>query len=382
MDLLDSNKTNGSSDLDCLDFTVKTNRIVFSTKIALSSFAIIANFIAIGFILFTKRYKDFIYRLMAYLMFTDILQAVANMAIMAPVTVPSDGPATVKPRQMDECIASGYFSMATLWMGNVIFFWISLYLAYSGWCLYRRVGSTRDDRMESMKLKNQRPLDCTFKEIFGVLVLFIGPFAISSIPFFVNHDSYGLSGLWCWMKILKTHCGDLGNRILTLLLVFFYAPLMIIVLFALAFMTISFLCYCRGEVRKHDKDKDKKERYIKEIVIILPQPILYWTACMFLLVNRVYSTIHDDDGERPFEPLWIVHAVADSTRVMLPALAFLLHPYVWKDKVTCLSKSKPQTPSVGDTTAQNSLIPPGYGSKGYGSCNVSDADAVFANYEN
>ena len=379
MDLLE---TNTSRYQECLNFTVKTAHIVYSTKIALSSFAIIANFTAIGFILFTKRYKDFIYRLMAYLMFTDILQAIANMAIMAPVTVPSDGrPAVIKHGQTGECIASGFFSMATLWMGNVIFFWISLYLAYRGWCLYRHVGSTRDDRMESVKLKDQRPLDCsTFKEIFGVLVLFIGPFAISSIPFFVDHDSYGLSGLWCWMKVLNHSCGDLGIVILILLLLIFYGPQMIIVLFALAFMAVAFLCYCRGEVRKHDKDKDKKERYIKEIVIILPQPILYWTACIFLFTNPMYSVIHD--AEVPYEPLWIVHAVADSTRVMLPALAFLLHPYVWKDKVTCLSKSKPQTPSVGDTTAQNSLIPPGYGSKGYGSCNVSDTDAVFANYEN
>ena len=372
----------------CLEFTVKTYDIVLTTKMPLCSCAIIVNLVAIVFIFFAKRHTDFLYRLMVYLMITDILQALAIIFISLPVyMIPHDG--VVHVRSEGGCVASGYFSMSTMWMGNIVFFWISLHLAYRGWCLYRHVDrrGDQDNKMEGLKLKGIRGsrTECPIKEIVSVLFLFVAPFAIASIPFAVDGGSYGLSGLWCWIKAFNAGCGDLDSRdrLLILLLLFFYGPLMIIVLLAVVFVMIAFCCYCRGEVRKIDKDREKKERYIKEILILLPLPLVYWTACMFLLINRIHTTIHDDDNNRPFEPLWIVHAIADSLRSMLPALAFLLHPCVWKDRAICLSKRSnrlSETDKTGTGSSQESLViaPPGDRNKGYyGSCNASDTHSVF-----
>ena len=387
MDMRDSNYTNGhdADNLSCLNFTNETAHIVYSAKMSISSCAIIANLVAIAFVVFAKRYRDFLYRLMVYLMITDILQALATVFVSLPVHI-VDGQAVVKKGQHGGCIASGFFMMATMWMGNIIFFWISLCLAYRGWCLYRYVDSRRDDKMESVKLlekdSHRSKFHSHIKEIVSAFIVFVVPFAIASIPFAVEHNRYGISGLWCWIKSFSHSCGDLHYKILILMLVFFYGPLMIIVLLAVVFIMIAFCCYCRGEVRKNDKDQEKKERYVKEIVILLPLPLVYWTACMFLLINRIYSTLPSHDETKPFQQLWIVHAVADSTRSMLPALAFLLHPCVWKDKAICLSKSKPHAgdPDTDSPQASLTTAPPEYQNKGrgyYGSCNMSDTNSVF-----
>ena len=373
MDLGDTyNALNGS--FPCFKFTVKTANIIYFVKMSVSPCAVLTNLVAIAFIFFAKRCRDFLYRLMAYLMVTNMFQALATMFISLPVHVPHDD--LVEVRNKGGCIASGFLSMATMWMGNMIFFWISLYLAYRGWCLYRHVDSRRDDNTERQIAFRHSKFYSRIKEIVSALIVFVAPFAIASIPFAVEHDSYGISGLWCWIKAFSYSCGDVEYNILILLLLFFYGPLMIIVLLAVVFIMIAFCCYCRGEVRKNDKDKEKKERYIKEIVILLPLPLVYWTACMFLLINRIYSTTRDK--KTPYEPLWIVHAIADSTRSMLPALAFLLHPFVWKDKAICLSKPHTGDPDT-DSTQESLTTPPGYRHRYYGSCNMSDTNSVFDN---
>lgn len=376
MDLGDFSDKNGS--LPCLNFSKETADVVYTAKMSLSSCAIVVNLIAIGFVVFAKRYKNFIYRLVAYLMATNVFQALATMFVSLPVHVQHKYMVEVKSN--GGCIASGFFSMATMWMGNIIFFWITLYLAYCGWYLYRFVDSRKDDNVTEgvegsvnrSKVNRRRA-----KEIVCAFVVFAAPFAIASIPFAFEHNSYGISGLWCWIKAFNHICGDAKYNILILLVVIFYGPLVITVLLAIVFIMIAFCCYCHGEVRKNDKDNDKKERYIKEIVILLPLPLVYLTACMFLLINRIYSTAND--MVTPYQKLWIVHAIADSTRALLPALAFLLHPFVWKDKaLLCLSK--PHT-GAGTDPPQESLVtapPAGNRNKGYyGSCNMSDTNSVF-----
>ena len=348
---------------------------------SLSSCAILANLVVIVFIFCTKRYRDFIYRLMVYLMVTNIFQSLATMFVSLPVRVLDNYVVQVKSE--GGCIASGFFSMATMWMGNIIFLWISLYLAYRGWCLYRHVDSRKNDnRMEGVKSPKDyyRGKLRRIQEVVSALIVFVAPFVIALIPTAFEHNSYGISGLWCWVKAFNHYCGDVKHNILILLLIFFYGPLMIVVLLAVIFIVIAFCCYCRGEVRKNDKNKDKKERYIKEILILLPLPLVYWTACMFLLINRIYSTIRDATEETPFEALWIVHAIADSIRTLLPALAFLLLPCVWKDKAICLPKPRLHTGDINADTSQESLTtaPPGHRNKGYyGSCNMSDTNSVF-----
>ena len=77
------------------------------------------------------------YRLILYLMITDVLQAFSIIIISLPVVVANDtAPAQIRPgkRWSDTCIDSGLAIMVTMWMGNIVF-WIVLDLLWLGWSL-------------------------------------------------------------------------------------------------------------------------------------------------------------------------------------------------------------------------------------------------------
>ena len=321
----------------CFNFTTKTATTVQNIKYSLGALTVIANFLAIVVILLSKKYKDFTFRLVIYLMTTDILQAVAIILEVIPIEVPNETtPARVRidgRGWTDFCAASGFIGMITLWMGNIVIVWIVLYLLLLGWRLYR---GQQGEKSTRIKL-----------EIIGVLFLFTAPYVIGFIPFLLDNDMYGMAGLWCWIKQMHHVCGDLGKTPLTVVLTFFYGPLIAIVFFAVICMTIIIgLIWC-GAVRRHTRTiiEDRQQRLMKETLIVLAYPVLYCSVCLLLLANRVYSIVHYD--KTPLVGLWITHAVADPVRVMLPAIGFLLHPYIWKDLCTHkpqTSNSKPERP--------------------------------------
>ncbi len=354
----------GYRDLKCINFTVQTAHSVLAIKMSLSSFAIIVNVAVIIFIVYTRKFRDFIYRLILYLMITDVLQAFAIIIIQLPIIVPNDtAPAEIRPgkRWADACVGSGFTIMATMWMGNIVVFWIVLYLLWLGWSLYRRVYRKRETHTEISHSIHQESTRNKFKEVFGVIFLFVVPVVIAIIPLVSKGGMYGLSGLWCWIKLHSNHCGDLHSIPLAFALMFFYVPLMVIVLCVAIFMTTAFICCCRGEVRRHDKNKELKQRYTREIIIMFAFPLAYCCVCIVLIINRVYSTVHAKD-KLPYVPLWIAHSVADPLRVVLPAVVFLVNPCVWKDARAHVLKIRPSSPD------QDKLVPKDR--KTYGSYDV------------
>lgn len=337
MDLFQGqNQSHGDNDHECLNFTVKTQQDVVYIKTSLGSLTVLANLVAIAVIFFTKRFKEFTFRLVIYLLVTDILQAIVIMLEIIPVKVPDElSPATIRNGTgwMIFCDATGFLGMATLWMGNVVIIWIVIYLVVLGRRLYYRKPAT----------SNTEKVNYKKRELLGVLALLIIPIIIGLIPFTIDGNMYGISGLWCWIKIvnLNAHgiCGELHFAPLKLVLVLYYGPLVLIVLLAVVCMVITISFVCCGAVKRHPgKSKytasktGKQQGYMKDIMIVLAYPILYCAVCMLLLANRVFSSVHYK--EKPIVGLWLTHAVADPVRVLLPAIAFLLHPYVWKPHKT------------------------------------------------
>ena len=358
-------------ELKCLNFTVHAAQSVLAIKMSMSSLAIVVNLTVIFYIFYTKKVREFMYRLILYLMITDVLQAIVVIIISQPITVPSDMvPAQIKPGWSHACVGSGFACMATLWMGNIVVFWIVLYILWLGWSLYRRVYRKKMPRgqTENERTSAHSTLLSICREVFGVLFLFVTPIVIAIIPLVANGGMYGISGLWCWIKQYDKKCGDLGTIPLAFELIFFYAPLMVIVLLVFVFIMAAFICCCRGEVRRHDKNKELKKRYTKEIVIVVAFPLAYCCICLILLINRIYSTVHQKDAESPYVPLWIAHSVADPMRLLLPAVAFLVNPWVWKDARPSILKIPSGEVS---STDQDKLLSKGdNGEKPYGSCDV------------
>lgn len=336
MDSYFDNDHDGDDDLKCFNFSTRTAHAVFTVKLTLGAFTILANLLAIVLIIASRRFRDFLYRLVIYLLMTDILQAIAICLALFPVTVyDADTPAEVRNSSsawLDFCAATGFILMVTMWMGNIVIIWIVGHLLILGWREQHSLHHNDKGKNDSTP--------CTRKEILGVLFLFFGPIFIGWIPFVLPHEMYGISGLWCWIKEYQRSCGDLKTETLLVVFIFFYGPLVLIVLFAFICMILTIILVCCSAVRRYSS-VDHHQRRMKEIIIALAYPMLYCTVCLILLANRVYSVSNPDKG--PNLPLWFAHAVADPVRVMLPAIAFLLHPFVWRD---LCNRGKSQPPAT------------------------------------
>lgn len=362
----DSDTTGQETPNLCITFSAHILQNVLAIKVSLSLFAIIINLFVIILIFLTKKANQFMYRLVLYLLTTDILQAIAIILISLPIRVPSDteAPVEVKPGHgwSNECVASGFISMMTLWMGNIIVFWIALYLAQLGCRLYRR---TQNHDVKSFPF----PRTC---ELFSVLILLaLVPIVIAIIPFFIHGGMYGLSGLWCWIKVMDNICGDLQKTLLIIDLIMFYAPLIVIVLFTTIFSVVAVTCCCRGAVRRHDAVVALRKSNMKDIIVVLVIPLVYCGFCLFLLINRIHSATRENPSSYPDIGLWMTHAIADPVRVILPALAYLFNPYVWKD----IRRVCTRTPAGDLSRPLNSLKE--RSSKGYGSCNDAAAKDLY-----
>ena len=181
------------------------------------------------------------------------------------------------------------------------------------------------------------------REIIGVLLLVFSPFFFSWIPFTKN--MYGVSGLWCFIKTasdIGCNDKDFQNLSLTLMMVMFYGPLVGILIFGLVCIVVIIVFLRRSSRDLHGALRQRYRSSMKEIGLVLIYPVVYCLFCFLLLVNRIYSTTHTNSNDYPQNyPLWVIHAVADPGRILIPALAFLLHPQMWKNvRAICGTSSK------------------------------------------
>ena len=116
---------NSNVSRECFNFTVQIYHSVLGIKISLSLVAIVVSLFVACFIVCTKKLKDYMYRLVFYLMITDILEAVVIILVLIPVTVPSEEQTSrvrIGKWWHDACIGAGYASTTSLWMGIIIVF--------------------------------------------------------------------------------------------------------------------------------------------------------------------------------------------------------------------------------------------------------------------
>ena len=326
--------TVNASDVDenCFKSPKKIAEAIFIIKVILNCVGILASILVVFLILISKYYKRFVYRLVMYLMIVNSLQALCQILELTPVQVSMNEQVSVRNgtgwSQM--CAALGFFDMVTSWMGNFVIVWIMFYMLVLSWRLHRLALRGSNDTRHSSTTFRQNPSGKCMEAI-GVLLLLFSPFLFSWIPF--TMDMYGLSGLWCWIKTAEKSngCSDtkFAHKSLALIISMFYGPLVVIITFGFVCMVTIILLLCRSAKSLHGGNRDRYNEGIKSMGIVLVYPIIYCLFCVFLLINRFYSSIRSE-GHHPNYALWIVHALADPSLNLIPALAFLLHPYVWK----------------------------------------------------
>ena len=340
----DDNITANTSDLDpqqCLELPQATAKAVLGVKVGLDSVGITASLIVIIIIWIMRNYKRFMYRLVIYLMVFNVLQAVFQILGLVPVQVTEDEQVSVREGAgwFSACQALGYLDLVTFWMENLVIIWIMLAMA---WRLYHlQKGRYQDTPAEVQRIRTSRRW-----EILGIIIVLFTPFLLSCSPFIIN--MYGLSGLWCWIKIVgRSGCSDTNLTRDSLILTLFmsYGPLFIITIFALVSMVVILLLLRRTSKVALVENLMQFQHNSNQIGIAIVYPIIQALFCVYLIGSRIYIsvTLSNYENHTPIYALWIIHAIADTSRILIPALAFLLHPYTWK---SVLSQSRLTHPEM------------------------------------
>ena len=312
---------NSTNNLSCYNFSKREYDAAYGTKMSVATVGVLMSLLVIFLVLISKSYKHFVFRLVIYFMVADTLQAIAHILELIPVAH-IENEVIVRPGWNSLCAAFGFFDQVTVWMGNVGILWIMLYLLWLIHQLKKLLGGAQPENVQLYQMSPKT-------ELIGLFFLLFFPFTFNWIPFI--WDMYGLSGLWCWIKISRY--GECKDFQLGLILMFsmFFVPLILIILFSFAgFLAITFIL-CRGAIDQKGLAGKIYQRGIKEMVLISIYPIVYNILCLIIIINRIDSAVNvGGTNKTPYFPLWMAHAFADPARVLLPPVAFLLHPKSWK----------------------------------------------------
>ena len=314
----------------CLQFSKHVADIIFIIKVVLGCVGVLASLFVMLLIGIMKVYKQFVYRLVLYLMAVNTLQALFQILELIPIEVTENNNVLVRNGTgwQEVCLVVGYLDIGVVWMGNLVIVWTMLYMLSLSWQLNRlQQAGHRIDR------EVQPDWTARVGEIVGLLFVICGPFLFNWIPFVVH--MYGPSDFMCWIKTVgKSGCGNnikLQHWSIGLMAALFYGPMVAIVTFGLVCFLAIILLLHRTSKHLHGGIKQRYQSSMKEMGMLLVYPLIYSLFCTIMLATRIYTFVHPESNDHsPFYPLWILHSVADPGRIVLPALAFLLHPYVWK----------------------------------------------------
>ena len=342
-----------TNNLSCFNFTHGLAEAVLVSKLTLVSLGAFACTLVIFLILVSKGYKLFVYRLVIYFMSITFFQALIFIAEVLPVHQ-VHSIATVRKGWDDACTMFGFLDQIGLWMEILAILWITLYLLKIMWNLHKlQNGDMEQLPPEDGQQPNHQPVSKL--ELLGLTVILVFPLTFNWIPFVFG--MYGISGLWCWIKLTKDNCYNDFTVGLSLQFSLFYGPLVVVIFFCFFGILVIVVFLCKGSLNKWGLARRQYQRGTREMMIVLLFPLFYTLLCLLLLANRIFSAIgtkHEDTGSHP---LWVMHSVGDG-RVLLPPLAVLLHPNLWKNLV-CRNCKKVETETYFSVPPEDSDIPDG-----------------------
>ena len=308
--------SNDMSNESCYKFSNAQFDLVLHMKLSMDSLGILVCLIVLSLIVLSKAYKRLVFRLVLYFIVADIFQAITHIIELTPIEH-MNGEVVVKEGAETLCAVYGFLDQIALWMGNVAIVWIMLYLLWI-------VNQLRCVQKGAHPNKNKIS---TKTELIGLFFLLVFPLTFNWIPFVWN--MYGISGLWCWIKESRDYCHDyeLG---LTLIFSMYYGPLIIIITFTFVSLMAITAILCKGALNKSGVARKTYTRGVKNTLLIAIYPLVYNVICLLAIANRIYSAINGSNGGEPYVPLWIAQTLAEPARVLIPPIAFLLHPNSWK----------------------------------------------------
>ena len=159
-----------------------------------------------------------------------------------------------------------------------------------------------------------------------VIFAVVFPLLFSWIPFF--HDTYGLSGAWCWIRVYHhSECTYYYEGLIEQY-VLWDAPFSLILLVnsIVTIAILAVLCHRARRPRNYahmigpDQSDDYK-KVLKNSLPLLAYPIIYNISSWFTLANRIRRAIFPGGSYAS----WMIHAIAAPTWASLAGIVFIIY---------------------------------------------------------
>ena len=279
---MSSNSTNDSNCLRILAEEFDTWRVAIISVCSSSSLACV---LAIVFILASKVYKKFVYRLTLYLIIVALLEPVVSILDVLPVY--RNGTAVAVREGFEGfCSLVGFLSVVVTWMELLVICWIVLYLVMV--LVFRHSAN-------AIKVKY---------EACGLAVVLLLPLVVTWVPFV--YDMYGLSEETCWIKLSKNNTCDYDSIGLTFMFVFSYTPSFCGDIVTLVALCTILIVMCRRAMRQEQGvgQRSVYQQGVKEVLPLIFYLVVYlllWTAMVTIRICGAIPSIHKANLQ------WLVH---------------------------------------------------------------------------
>ena len=267
-----------------------------------TAFAIVGSLAAIStvaLILITRVYYQYIHRLQLYLAIACFFFAVSVGFETLPVQVtvgPNISIAAVREGWKDSCVAIGFLAQYFGFAKSFSVLWI---------CIYVFMAAVYERQLRQLKY-----------EISGLVFIFALPVAITWIP--LLHGSYGLMGIWCWIK------QPLDNIAIAYVLGISHGLVMVIYFVSLMLLIIAVVRLCKGQLAAQSSHVYKAA--LREILPLTIYPSLSSIASVISASKSIFDvTVHGSKpGEANVNETVVVSFL--QTLVLSIPLSLLLYP--------------------------------------------------------
>lgn len=274
--------------------------------ITLHFIAILACLVTIVFIFATKQYRFFVNRLVLYLMIISFFWSLTIMAETIPVTHDATL-SQVKVRQGWEstCAAIGFITQVMESAKILMVCWIVLYLLLL--VVFKYNASTSNH------------------EAMGLVSISVLPLVVDWLPYKWNR--YGLSGLWCWIRLTDDYCHNIWAGV-GLMLAVEYVPVLLAIIFTFVSFLIIVVALCRRAYRTEIRWKWMfvYKKGLEEATALMVYPCVYAIIFMFRVIHRIFYIVQVTNSTPPTYTLWLAHSGAMGIGGILIPLFYILRP--------------------------------------------------------
>ena len=295
---MEDNNTNDTNCSDIFTQEEKNKILILLSSVGLVSVSVCV--LTISLACYWKLHKKFIYRLAMYQVFSSMLFGIFHILVIS-LTSYFSNEKDIFYHVM--CQLTGYLLTYSLWASFLFTSVLVLHFFLLAVCL-----------------KDSKKLEILY---FGFSMAF--PMPVSCIP--LIHNSYGPTGVWCWIKYRNSDCTPYKEGT-DLRIALWLAPNYVFLVFSALASVIVFLVLlwrCASHRNSVEEDslvnKERTSRYKKALLEVSPlliYPVIFFT---FHFLGGVFNAVPHEDLKMFLQ----VYSLVGALLGIFTSTAFLVH---------------------------------------------------------